>query len=722
MTTDALSISVTAYGLSDADAYPDLTLIVDGTPIGSQYVSGTSSAYNFSANLALGVGHTIQVGFYNTYGARLLQLQSLTINGVVIPATSPTESYVSRVGTVVGSGNLQYGGVATFDVPASVFTASGSPVVATPTPAPTPVTVPPTIPVPVSAPTPTPAPVVSAAPTPAASGTIGVTAYGIADSGLPSFSLIVDGAIVGQQTVTATSTSYAFAESLSTNITHRIQVAFYNTNGARALELQSISVNGTVYSATDPSEIYVSRVGTVTGVGDLQYGGIATFQIPAGTTTTTVPPVTVTPTPVTPVTVTPAPVVTPTAPNTPASGFYVATTGNDGGDGSLAHPFATMARAQAAMEASSIHTTYVEGGTYTPSSTLTLTGADSGFSFTAYAGRQAIISGGNNLQTLVDVNGSSNVTLSGLTFENTAVGSAAVLLDGASNNKVFGNTFLQSGSSAIEAKNGSNGNTISDNTINGAGAAETVGAIYLHGANNNLITHNLVENTQGAGISLSDFYTTSTATQNIGNTVSYNSLQQTDLSSTDSGAIYVLGRSDANTMTSISMNFVNGTGSATQHSIGIYLDDNANGVNVTNNIVTGIGSDGFQIHGGSNDSFTNNIFDLGTGSAAAGLFQSPPSNEPNPSPSQNDSVTGNIFVTESASPATPLFVNLNGGQPTVSGNDYWSFTGSRLNAAPDTAASYENPGFAGGSYATSGDGIGFHPINQSAIGLLPSTS
>jgi len=207
------------------------------------------------------------------------------------------------------------------------------------------------------------------------------------------------------------------------------------------------------------------------------------------------------------------------------------------------------------------------------------------------------------------------------------------------------------------------------------------------------------------------------ATQNIGNTIANNQIQGADLSSTDSGAIYILGRSGASTQTTVQMNFVNGTGSADQHSVGIYLDDNTNGVTATGNIVTGIGSDGFEIHGGSDNRFSGNIFDVGTGNASAGLFQAQPSDQPNPNPLQNNSVVGNVIQSENAGSRNPLFAFLAGGNPTVSGNDYWSTTGAPINTYPDTMASYVDPGFAGGSYATGADGIGFVPIDQMQIGL-----
>src|ERR1700677_1188558 len=102
-----------------------------------------------------------------------------------------------------------------------------------------------------------------------------------------------------------------------------------------------------------------------------------------------------TPTPVaspTP-TPTPTPVATPTpTPIVPA--YYVSVNGNDSGNGSASNPFATLARAQEAMEGSSIHTTYVEGGTYNLSSSLNLSSADNGMAFLAAPGQTPVLNGG----------------------------------------------------------------------------------------------------------------------------------------------------------------------------------------------------------------------------------------------------------------------------------------------------------------------------------------
>jgi hypothetical protein len=81
--------------------------------------------------------------------------------------------------------------------------------------------------------------------------------------------------------------------------------------------------------------------------------------------------------------------------------YYVSPSGNDSWIGTSAGangtsgPFATLARALRAVEASAgADTVYIEGGTYTLTTPLTLKAADSNTTFAAYNGQQAVISGG----------------------------------------------------------------------------------------------------------------------------------------------------------------------------------------------------------------------------------------------------------------------------------------------------------------------------------------
>ncbi len=571
------------------------------------------------------------------------------------------------------------------------------------------------------------------------------------DKDYPKLQLIVDGKLIGSAFVDSNNTeTFTFSANLTPGQPHTVSIANPNhDSSAQLLNVRSIAVNGQVISGTSPLEQYVSSGGTIPQWNQMQNGGEMDFRLPASVfpgsaTAAPAAPVAASPTPVATVPApapTPAPAPAPTAAAASGSAssaspaVYVATSGSNSGDGSLAHPFATLQAAVSAIEQSGVKQLIVEAGTYRPSATLNLGAANNGISIT---GSGSVVLDGSASGTLMTLKGASSVTLSGLGFNNAgapavlidggsgnhvagdsfnADGEAVLLQNGAGSNTVSGNTMSGSGGSAIEIKDGSDNNTIDGNVIDGVGAGNTSGGgIYLHGASYNQLTHNLVENTQGSGINLSDFYTTGAGTQNIGNTVAYNAVENTDQSSTDSGAIYILGRSGAATQTTVKANFISGTGSPQQHSVGIYLDDNANGVSVTGNIVTGIGSDGFEIHGGSSNSFSGNIFDLGTGAPSAGLFQSAPADQPNSNPLQNNAVSGNIFVSESTSPRNSLFANYGGGNPSITGNDYSSTVGASLNAAGDTKASYVSPGVSSGNWSTQGDGIGFVAIDTAKIG------
>lgn len=377
---------------------------------------------------------------------------------------------------------------------------------------------------------------------------------------------------------------------------------------------------------------------------------------------------------------TPTPTPTPTPAPTPSGpAFYVSPTGSNGGDGSAGRPFATIQYALSQMELNSVHTLYLQGGTYAVGSTVTLGSADSGDTILAAAGATPVLNATNGTATILSLAGAQNVTLSGLTLQNagndpqgaalllsgsngdTITGNRftgngeAVLLTNSSSNSFGSNTILNSATSAVEVKDSSNGNTFTNNVINGVGALNlSGGGFYVHGGSNDTFSNNVIENTAGTGIAIEDFgYGTTT---NVGNMITRNEIlnTSTSTSSTDDGAIYLLGRSDNDMKTTISMNFISGAGNvnAAAHVEGIYLDDNASGVAVSSNIVSGVQSDATELHGGYGDSFTNNIFDLGTFTRTAALIQQPEADRPaNVQPAlSNDVYSQNIIVSQQANP------------------------------------------------------------------------
>ncbi|HEY9713677.1 MAG TPA: hypothetical protein V6C72_09415, partial [Chroococcales cyanobacterium] len=97
--------------------------------------------------------------------------------------------------------------------------------------------------------------------------------------------------------------------------------------------------------------------------------------------------------------------------------FFVSATGNDKGDGSREHPFATLQRAAQAMEKSSVKTTTIEAGNYSMKDTLHLGAADSGVTFQydkAGGPDSAVFNGGNKIDRMIDIEGGSHITINGL--------------------------------------------------------------------------------------------------------------------------------------------------------------------------------------------------------------------------------------------------------------------------------------------------------------------
>jgi parallel beta-helix repeat protein len=434
-----------------------------------------------------------------------------------------------------------------------------------------------------------------------------------------------------------------------------------------------------------------------------------------------------------------------------ANAYYVSSNGSDSADGSNAHPFFTLGRAKVAMESNSVHTTYVEAGTYSLSSVFTLTAKDSGMTLKADSGQVVLLEGMaegmSNLIVLDDVTG---VTIEGLNFVNTGMRGAAVTLQNASGNKIIGNHFTNTGeaillvdgasnntisgnemddsiTSAVEVKDGSNNNVLDSNLIDGVGNTNTKGGgFFLHGVNGNKITHNLIENTSGMGIGISNW---DKATINVGNLIEYNIVLNSDLRSSDSGSIYMLGRSHIDTQALIAYNFVDGTGPSHGHSVGIYLDDSTSGVKVFGNIVRNVGSDAVQFHGGDNLDVRNNILDIGSGRATAAFFQSAPADTNPTNTMLKDTFSQNIIYSTSMKPR--LFVYLNGGQPAISKNLFFNVTGASMQTDGPTRDSDPitgDPKFAApisGNYAlalsSAASSIGFQPIDQNAMGLHPTS-
>jgi hypothetical protein len=304
-----------------------------------------------------------------------------------------------------------------------------------------------------------------------------------------------------------------------------------------------------------------------------------------------------------------------------APGFYVATSGSDSNPGTLAAPFATLAKAQQAMQASStIKTTYVRSGTYTPPSTgqcasggtnaaLALTSGDSGETWSYYPpdGYGSAI-----------IDGQSTSTTTGL--------GCAFSASGATNLTIVGLQMQRFIDSGVQALNGKNvvitGNTVHDTTA----GIFNVGGVDFFCTTDSAISNNYIHDIAYMGVGIWNWGCSGGISND---TVSGNLIVNScttpavpggnDQNGGDCGAIYALDLNPvASTNIQIANNYIrdvnassNGVGDYSGCcATGIYLDNSTSSASVTGNVVTGIKSDCFQIHGGQNDVITGNVCDL----------------------------------------------------------------------------------------------------------------
>lgn len=245
------------------------------------------------------------------------------------------------------------------------------------------------------------------------------------------------------------------------------------------------------------------------------------------------------------------------------------------------------------------------------------------------------------LETLVEIDGAANITLRGFTIE-CGEGSAvivrdstdcliaqniirnvggyadgkvaAVVVDGGRHNGVAGNDIYEVGNSAIILRGGERktlgpaGNYADNNYIHHVGVLYKQGVgVDLSGVGNRA-SHNLIHDCPRFGIMFD------------GNDqiIEYNHIHHVSLETSDTGAIYVDGRDWLTPRGSvIRYNFIhdvlgygreNGEWVSPYFAWGIYLDDNANGVDVIGNVVARAIRGLVHLQNGRDNVAENNIF------------------------------------------------------------------------------------------------------------------
>jgi hypothetical protein len=354
------------------------------------------------------------------------------------------------------------------------------------------------------------------------------------------------------------------------------------------------------------------------------------------------------------------------------------------------------------MQVSTMKKVTIRAGTYSiQSSNLTFASQDDGETWVSYPGETVVLDGGGAGYISVRAN---NLTVVGLVIQNLGLGpyGAGMYLHG-SGHTVRWNKFLNCVISCISGSSVTN-TVIDSNTMDGQSPGNPAGntgtaysAIeFWYNSSNNRITHNLIQNAEGGGIS---FVAGTTDPPNSNNIVDRNILRNVNTNVVDSGAIYMMDRSHSAIGNQITNNIIDGNGGVnflTNWTKAVYLDDLMSNVLVRGNVCRRCGEYGVQIQAGDHNNVTNNIFDLSSGdwlgfyqdsTAAPGVY----------------GMTGNAFknniVYFSSTAPNPLWdIGIVSGDalPTDTTNLYYSASGASISNSGkivDTNPVYANPQF-----------------------------
>jgi parallel beta helix pectate lyase-like protein len=382
--------------------------------------------------------------------------------------------------------------------------------------------------------------------------------------------------------------------------------------------------------------------------------------------------------------------------------FYVSPSGNDGNPGTIAEPFLTLGKAQSAMQGStSVKTTYLRAGMYglsassgtsncyggKGSSAINLGSTDDGETWSYYPPdgfASAVIDGGSTSPTTgvacaFAANNASNLTFIGLEFQHLQ----------------YSAIYANSSSSLMASDN-----TIHDLTV----AVFNVGGVALHSSSGATVKNNYIHDVAYMGVGAWGGGMSNTT---ISGNVILNSCTAAaqpggdDQDGGDCGAIYTWDESHASTNILVTNNYVrdvnvssNGEGDyGGCCATGIYVDDGMSNVTVSGNVVTGIKSQCFVIHGGNNNTYTDNLCDLDDS-----MYQRIMTYQWDSLmlPMTGNSIENNIIVSSSTGAGTGYSDNGTPTAPTIKNNAYFNYVGTTIDSSgsngSDANPTYENPG------------------------------
>jgi hypothetical protein len=286
-------------------------------------------------------------------------------------------------------------------------------------------------------------------------------------------------------------------------------------------------------------------------------------------------------------------------------GFYASPSGSDSNPGTQALPFATLAKAQAAMQSAPAlsKVTCFKAGTYNVSNTIHLTSADSGTTYQfdpAGNVNVAVIDGGSTTQ-IFSVDGVSNWKWNGIKIQH--CGGPCMLTP---SNPRITNITIENSDLGLDTNNGSVG-----------GFTPVVG---LDNVTNSTFKNNYFHDCVSQCLTLLAF---NAGDSLDGDVVSGNFAERCVTQVNDGGCYYFAMRNSNITAghITISGNFARNYGeSGVPNARCIYLDDDASNATVTGNICGPANPAVFQpqaiiVNGGSSNVMTGNLIDLGQNGA-----------------------------------------------------------------------------------------------------------
>jgi hypothetical protein len=285
-----------------------------------------------------------------------------------------------------------------------------------------------------------------------------------------------------------------------------------------------------------------------------------------------------------------------------ACNFYLSTTGSDSNPGTTpTTAFLTPGKLQTALQTlgTAAGTGCLEGGTYSLASALSLSSAnDANKTWINYAGQTPILDGGGTVTQGIVI-GESGITIQGITVQNffTIEIKVGGLASAISHTTLNGVATL---------------NATDTSTPGGGGSFTQTYCILMQDSNNSAIENSSCTNSAGHGIS---YQTTHDTVGNVSATNNTITNTCTGSGSTDCGAMYWGTGGPTPPGFVVSGNTINTWGvalSSGSHGapVCLYTDDGMSNVSYSFNKCYGSGTYGFLIHGGSNVTHTNEIFDI----------------------------------------------------------------------------------------------------------------